>query len=114
MIRLIYRVASESPTKVFQSNITDRFPDDFLFGVATSAFQVEGGWNVDGKGPSIWDNFTHLQPGIIFEGQNASVGPNSYEYYLDDVAAVKNLNVKLILYSHFHLFNTIFEDRKCP
>lgn len=85
-------MASEGPSKVFQSNITGQFPDDFLFGVATSAYQVEGAWNVDGKGPSIWDNFTHLQPGT-FNGENADVGPNSYEYYLDDVAAAKTLNV---------------------
>lgn len=89
---MIYRTASESPTKNFPSNVTERFPNDFLFGVATSAYQVEGAWNISGKGPSIWDNFTHLQPGT-FNGVNADMGPNSYEYYLDDVAAVKTLNV---------------------
>lgn len=87
---ITYRLTS---TKVPHPNVTDRFPDDFQFGVATSAFQVEGGWNVDGKGPSIWDDFTYLHPDPVFRGANATVGPNSYEYYLDDVAAVKNLNV---------------------
>lgn len=90
---ITYRFTSTNHTKVPQPNITDRFPDDFQFGVATSAFQVEGGWNVDGKGPSIWDDFTYLHPDPVFRGANATVGPNSYEYYLDDVAAVKNLNV---------------------
>lgn len=71
-----------------------RFPDDFLFGVATAAFQIEGAWNVDGKGPSIWDEFTHSHPDKIANRDNADVGPNSYEYYLDDIDALNNLSVK--------------------
>lgn len=70
-----------------------RFPDDFLFGVATAAYQIEGAWNIDGKGPSIWDEFTHSHPEKIIDRQNADIGANSYEYYLDDIAAVKNLSV---------------------
>lgn len=38
------------------------FPDNFLFGAATSALQVESAWNIDGKGPSILDTFTHEHP----------------------------------------------------
>ena len=41
-----------------------RFPDDFLWGMATASYQVEGAWNVDGKGESIWDRFAHT-PGKI-------------------------------------------------
>ena len=74
-----------------------RFPDDFMFGVATAAYQIEGAWNVDGKGPSIWDEFTHSHPEKIADQQNADVGPNSYGYYLDDIAAVKNLSVKTLI-----------------
>lgn len=70
------------------------FPDDFLFGASTASFQIEGAWNVDGKGLSIWDDFTHSHPEKIVDHHNADVSANSYEYFLDDIRAVKNLNVK--------------------
>lgn len=76
-----------------QNSSGDFFPDDFLFGASTAAFQIEGAWNVDGKGPSIWDDFTHKHPDKIADHQNADVGPNSYEYYKDDIQILKNLSV---------------------
>lgn len=66
-----------------------RFPDDFLFGASTSAFQTEGAWNVGGKGPSILDASEQLVNHQIV----GDVGANSYEYYLDDIKAIKELNV---------------------
>ena len=48
------------------------FPKDFLWGAASAAYQVEGGWNADGKGPSVWDLFTKL-PGKTFGGSNGDV-----------------------------------------
>ena len=74
------------------------FPESFMFGVSSAAYQIEGGWNADGKGPSIWDEFTHSHPDKIFDHQNGDIAANSYELYLDDVEAVKNLNVNLIRY----------------
>lgn len=70
------------------------FPSDFMFGVATAAYQIEGAWNIDGKGPSIWDEYTHSHPEKIIDHQNADVGPDSYNFFLDDIEAVKNLSVK--------------------
>lgn len=70
-----------------------KFPNDFLFGVASAAYQIEGAWNVDGKGTNIWDEYIHLHPEKIFDGSNVNVGPNSYEYYEDDINAVKSLGV---------------------
>lgn len=79
---------------VFQANDSSQiFPETFLFGVSSAAYQIEGAWNVDGKGPSIWDEFTHSNPEKIADHQNGDVAANSYEFYLEDVAAVKNLNV---------------------
>ena len=40
-------------------SLREQFGRDFKFGVATAAYQIEGAWNVDGKGPSIWDTFSH-------------------------------------------------------
>lgn len=85
---------AKDPNIVTEINVVERFPDDFLFGISTAAHQVEGAWNIDGKGPSTWDEFTHAQPERIVDGQNGDVGPNSYEYYVNDAAAIKSLNVK--------------------
>lgn len=78
------------------------FPESFLFGASSSAYQIEGGWNSDGKGPSTWDEFTHAQPNKIVDHQNGDIAANSYEYYLDDVEAVKHLNVKNV-HSALHM-----------
>lgn len=70
-----------------------KFPDDFLFGTATAAYQVEGAWNKDGKGPSIWDTFVHNFPMLIKDHTNADVGPDSYHLYEQDIKAIKDLGV---------------------
>ena len=74
------------------------FPPDFLWGTATAAFQVEGAWNEDGKGESIWDRFSHT-PGKIRGGATADVACDDYHRYREDIALVKHMNLKSYRFS---------------
>jgi beta-glucosidase len=75
-----------------------RFPSSFLWGAATSAYQVEGAWNEDGKGESIWDREAHT-PGRIKDGSSADVACDQYHRYKEDVALLKRLNLKSYRFS---------------
>ena len=74
------------------------FPKDFLWGTATAAFQVEGAWKEDGKGESIWDRFTHTQ-GKIRGGATADVACDHYHRVKQDIALVKQMNLKSYRFS---------------
>lgn len=69
-----------------------KYPSDFIFGAATSAYQCEGGWNADGKGLSVWDVFSQ-QPGNITDSQTGNVACESYFKTEEDVRLLKNLGV---------------------
>ncbi|PAN45386.2 hypothetical protein PAHAL_9G123300 [Panicum hallii] len=69
----------------------DAFPKGFVFGTATSAFQVEGAAASAGRGPSIWDPFVHT-PGNIAGDANADVTTDEYHRYKEDVDLMKSLN----------------------
>jgi len=64
------------------------FPREFVWGVATSAYQIEGAWNADGKGESIWDRFSHT-PGNIMNGDTGDIACDHYHRYAEDVALMK-------------------------
>jgi len=69
-----------------------RFPRDFLWGTATSAYQVEGVWEADGKGESIWDRFAH--EGKISGGQTGDVACDQYHRFKEDIALMQRLHLK--------------------
>src|SRR5271156_3032948 len=68
------------------------FPKDFIWGAATSAFQIEGALDVDGRGPSIWDVFEN-DPKHIIDHSTAAIAADSYRRYKDDVALLKGANL---------------------
>ncbi len=70
----------------------DTFPDGFAWGVATSAYQIEGGYGADGKGLSIWDTFCTV-PGNIADGSDGKVACDSYNKYEEDAKMIKDLGI---------------------
>lgn len=74
------------------------FAPDFLWGVATSAYQIEGAVNEDGRGPCIWDTFAR-QPGAIYQGETGDQAAEHYRRVKDDVAIMAELNIKAYRFS---------------
>ena len=74
------------------ARLRSRFGQDFLWGVATSAFQIEGAVAVDGRGPSIWDTFCRI-PGAIVDGSNSDVSCDHYHRLEADLDLIASLGV---------------------
>lgn len=73
-------------------------PHDFLWGVATSSYQIEGAWNEDGKGESVWDRFSHTF-GNTRNNDNGDTACDHYHRYVEDVKLMKELGVKAYRFS---------------
>ncbi|CAL9026051.1 unnamed protein product [Prunus brigantina] len=77
----------------------DSLVPDFIFGAATSSYQVEGAANEDGRGPSIWDSFTHNHPEKITDRSNGDVAIDEYHRYKEDVEIIKNMSMEVYRFS---------------
>src|SRR6478672_11696515 len=75
-----------------------RFPERFLWGAATSAYQIEGSTRADGAGPSMWDRFSHI-PGKIVNGDTGDVATDHYHRYASDVELMSQLGLQSYRFS---------------
>ncbi|WP_394248347.1 GH1 family beta-glucosidase [Arthrobacter pityocampae] len=74
------------------------FPEGFLWGAATAAYQIEGAAREGGRGPSIWDTFSRV-PGAVADAHNGDVACDHYHRSADDVALMKSLNLQAYRFS---------------
>lgn len=70
------------------------FSKDFLWGTATASYQIEGAWNEDGKGPSIWDDLTHDREGFIEDGGTGDVACDHYHRFREDIALMAQMGIR--------------------
>ncbi|MEH0983794.1 GH1 family beta-glucosidase [Micromonospora sp. CPCC 205556] len=75
-----------------------RFPENFVWGAATAAYQIEGAAHDDGRGPSIWDTFSRT-PGKVHRGHTGDVACDHYHRYADDVALMSELGLRAYRFS---------------
>jgi len=85
-------------SRSLELNPASPFPADFAWGVATSAYQIEGAASEDGRGPSVWDTFSK-QPGATFEGQTGEVACDHYHRYREDVELMRSLAARAYRFS---------------
>jgi len=78
--------------------LAQRFPADFVFGVATAAYQIEGAAREDGRKPSIWDAYSHM-PGRVFQGHSGDIACDHYHRLDADLDLIKSLGVDAYRFS---------------
>ncbi len=87
----------QPPTQVAVAPEAIRFPENFIWGAATSSYQIEGAWDADGKGESVWDRFCHQ--GRVRDGSTGDVACDHYYRYREDVALMQSLNLQSYRFS---------------
>jgi beta-glucosidase len=94
----LFSPAAAQDRKTIAAPTSASFPNGFVWGTATSAYQIEGAVNEDGRGPSIWDTFSHT-PGKIEDHTNADRANDHYHRYKEDVGLIKDLGAKAYRFS---------------
>src|SRR5262245_14097148 len=95
---VVKTTARPNEKKVIRPPATRRFPSGFLWGTATAAYQIEGAWQEDGRGESIWDRFAHTA-GKIKNNDTGDVAVDHYHRYKEDVQLMKMLGTKTYRFS---------------
>ncbi|XP_004295223.1 PREDICTED: beta-glucosidase 12-like [Fragaria vesca subsp. vesca] len=92
---------SPSRTPIYDTAFLNRtsFPEGFVFGTASAAYQYEGAAKEGGRGPSIWDTYTHEHPERITDGSNGDVANDQYHRYKEDVRIMKDMNLDAYRFS---------------
>src|SRR5262245_5741066 len=96
-----HTASAQTPAKEKADALTEsprQFPKGFYWGVGTSSYQIEGAWNEDGKGASIWDSYTH-KPGNIKNNDTGDVANDHYHRYKEDVALMKDIGANSYRFS---------------
>jgi beta-glucosidase len=78
--------------------MTRAFPETFLFGASSAAYQIEGAWNLDGKGESIWDRFSHT-PGKVENGDTGNIACDHYHRWAEDLDLLRDAVLKVYRFS---------------
>ncbi|KDQ09206.1 glycoside hydrolase family 1 protein [Botryobasidium botryosum FD-172 SS1] len=86
------------PAATEQNAKEAKLPKDFIWGFATASFQIEGSTDVDGRGKSIWDDFSR-RPGTTLDGGNGDVATDSYRLWKSDIALLKEYGIKSYRFS---------------
>jgi len=81
-----------------EEQFTYELPKGFMWGTATSAYQIEGAWDLGGRGWSIWDSFTHCQ-GRVHNGATGDVACDHYHRFEEDVALMASLGIRAYRFS---------------
>ncbi|KAL5760552.1 hypothetical protein ACOSP7_019065 [Xanthoceras sorbifolium] len=92
-------IASDSKPEDLNILSRSSFPKDFVFGSASASYQYEGAANIDGRGPSIWDYFTHKYPDRITDRSNGDVALDFYHRYKEDIVQMKDMNFDAFRFS---------------
>mmetsp|Transcript_3067 Transcript_3067/g.4367 ORF Transcript_3067/g.4367 Transcript_3067/m.4367 type:complete len:583 (+) Transcript_3067:158-1906(+) len=80
-------------TYASMESLASNFPKDFIFGTATAAYQVEGAYDEDGRGMSIWDKFSNI-PGKIYNDENGNIADDHYHRFPQDLELLKTIGVQ--------------------
>ena len=86
------------PAQLLDLSAGGTFPKGFFWGTATASYQIEGAWNEDGKGESIWDRFAHT-PGKIKNGDTGDVTCDSYHRWREDLDLMRAMNLNSYRFS---------------